>query len=488
MLYNLSWLKENEPFPPKVEVKRLNDYTKNAALFDLVNCNEFENVSRQLISNIDDFINFPVILAYQRLVTVKLADMVCGAVPSITAKTDELTDEIQQIRDTTNFDEKLYMSTIDYSRLGVAVFRLYKSEETSKGDFTCWYPGHWFPILRNDGTNRISHHVLAWRKNVGTESLPKYNLEVQIHPIEGKYYDYRVYAMDDNGTNIGKIIYAKRVSTGNMPCLIQYAANIASSTNVYGTSDYVIINTLVYKATERIKQILRILDKHADPSMTGPVSLLEENEKGEQVLKLRQFYATGPDEQSPKYLTWDGQLDSAFKALEFLLNQLYILSEMGDAFLGASEKTGQAISGTAMRFKMASPLIKARRVTNAITLPVKKLMATLLAFENENVRYQDLSIKWEDSLPKDPREQAELIRLMTGEPAIMPLKSALMEQYDMTSEDADEWVKQIDERADKRQTNDTTPNVQKKGSTQAVTSGTEGSTGTANTNSGSADR
>ena len=486
MLYNLDWLKEDQPFPPKCELKRIEQYKNNAKIFDMTSFEEFSTLASKLISNFDEYINFNLILGYQRLVTLKLADMVCGAYPSITAKTDELTDEIQQIRDVTNFDDKLYSSIVDFSRFGVTVYRLFKSEETDKGDFTCWDPTQWFPIIRNDGTNRIKEHVLAWRQNIGTCDLPKYQLQVQRHPVEGGYYIEETYSMDDSGTCIKNLVMSKKIDTDDYPCLIQHAANIPTTTNIYGTSDYLIINTLVYKATERIKQILRILDIHADPSMTGPDTMLEPDKDGTLVLKMKQFYAVGPDEREPKYLTWDGQLDSAFKALEFLLNQLYILSEMGDAFLGASEKTGQAISGTAMRFKMASPLIKARRVTNAITLPVKKLMASLLKFENQNVRFQDISIKWEDSLPKDPREQAELVRLQTGEPAIMPLKTALMEQYDMSSEDAEDWIKEIDSRGPKD--NDTQPNIKQKGSTQSLTKGNEGSTGTSNKKSGAADR
>ena len=91
---------------------------------------------------------------------------------------------------------------------------------------------------------------------------------------------------------------------------------------------------------------------------------------GEYSLKSGKFYAVSPGEEQPKYMTWDGQLTSAFKQLEFLVNQLYILSEMGAAILGGGDGSGTAISGTAMRFKMVNPLAKARRIANSMTRTV----------------------------------------------------------------------------------------------------------------------
>ena len=60
------------------------------------------------------------------------------------------------------------------------------------------------------------------------------------------------------------------------------------------------------------------------------------------------------------------------------------------------------------------------------------------------MRFQDINVTWEDSLPKDPRENAELTRLQTGAPQIIPLKHALMENYDMDTVDAEHYIEEID--------------------------------------------
>lgn len=449
MLYGLEWLDNETQFPPECENDRLIAYKWYAGLFDINPFEAFGNYGNRLIANFDEYFRLPLLLGYQRLCTIKLADMVLGAPPSITVNdNDELTDRISDLRDQTDFDNKLYQALIDYSRYGVTVFRLFDDDETpgeSKGNFAVWDPSEWFPVLRKDGTRRIKEHVLAWRVNFGTSTNQDWYLEIQRHPVEGGHYYEERYAMDGTGSTVTRKLVSKEVNTNGAPCLVQYAANLPSTTNIYGTSDYKIINELVFKATERMRQILHILDKHADPSMTGPTTMLTQNEQtGELEFKASKFYAVSPGEEHPEYMTWDGQLTAAFTALEQLLNQIFVMSEMGEALMGNSKASGQAISGTAMRYKMIAPLEKARRVANALTLPIKKLISGLLFIEDKTeMRFQDINVTWEDSLPKDPRENAELTRLQTGAPQIIPLKHALMENYDMDTVDAEHYITEI---------------------------------------------
>lgn len=449
MLYGLKWLNPDKEFPPQEEAERINAYKHYAELFDVSHFKDFNNYGSRLIANFDEYIKLPVLLAYQRMSTIKLADMAIGAPPSITVNDDDvMTDHVSDIRDQTEFDSKLYEALIDYSRYGVTVFRLFNDDdvpEEDRGNFAVWNPAEWFPIIRRDGTRRIVEHVLAWRVNFGTSTNPNWYLEVQRHPIKGGFYIEERYAMDEGGGHIRRKLTSKRVDTNGMPCMVQYVANLPSTTNIYGTSDYKVINELVFKATERMRQILHILDKHADPSMTGPSTMLQANEEtGELEFKTSQFYAVSPGEEHPEYMTWDGQLEAAFKALEVLLNQIYVMSEMGEALLGNTQGAGQAVSGTAMRYKMVSPLEKARRVTNSLSLPLKRLFSWLIQVEDgKKIRFQDINIIWGDSLPKDPRELAELTKLQTGAPQILPLKHSLMENYDMDTEDAEHFIDEI---------------------------------------------
>lgn len=449
MLFGLDWLEPDVAFPPECEKLRYESYRLYAGLFDIDPWKEFGNYASRLIVNFDEYFNLPLLLGYQRLSTIKLADMVLGAPPSITVNdNDEMTDLISDIRDQTDFDSKLYTALIDFSRFGTTVFRIFDDDtvEENSGNFAVWSPIEWFPILRKDGTKRFKEHVLAWRVNYGTDINPDWYLEVQRHPVEGGYYISTRYRMDASGTLVQKKLTSKKIRTDYKFCMVQHVANIPSTTNVYGTSDYKIINELVLKATDRMRQILHILDKHADPSMTGPASMLERNEStGQLEFRASQFYAVSPGEEHPEYMTWDGQLSAAFQALEVLFNQIYIMSEMGAAISGNMQGQGAAVSGTAMRYKLISPLEKARRVANSFTLPIKKLISALVEITTgKQLRYQDINVTWEDSMPKDPREVAELSRLQAGAQQIIPLKHVLMENYDMDTVDAEHYIEEIE--------------------------------------------
>ena len=176
--------------------------------------------------------------------------------------------------------------------------------------------------------------------------------------------------------------------------------------------------------------------------MVGPHTLLSRSDNGELVFKTSKYYAVGNDETKPEYLTWEANLDSSFKAFETLMEQIYILSEMGPAFIGAGN-TGNVVSGTAMRYKMISPLEKARRIQNDLTEPLKELFSSILTIDGIQTTPDDINISWKDPLPKDPREIAELTKVEAGTAAVKPLKHAIMDNYDVDESTAEEYIEEI---------------------------------------------
>ena len=81
------------------------------------------------------------------------------------------------------------------------------------------------------------------------------------------------------------------------------------------------------------------------------------------------FKRDSNDDPDTKYITWDGNLDSAYKEIDTLLTQLYTLSEMGQAFMEGGGG-GNASSGTALKLRMVSPRIKAARLKSINTATV----------------------------------------------------------------------------------------------------------------------
>lgn len=468
MLYNLNWLSPGKNFPPEGEKDRIKRYLENEVLFDgehfgselrdrnklYVNEGKIavylkcaERIS-QVVGNFEDIVSFPVLLNYQRLLSLKMADLVCGEYPTITGGNEKENEAIKTARDNSDFDARLYSTVIDMSRYGDAIWREYLDDMSDNKTFTLWDPKEWYPIVMQDGTNRISHHVLCWRVNLNAgidNVLPKWELHVQIHGCAkadwGKY-EQRVYAMSNDGTVIQQLKSSEEVSTGFDHCAVHQLKSFGTSSTVYGYDDYMTLDSLLAEIMVRIGQISIILDKHADPNLTGPASMLSLNqETGEYYLKRGKFFATSQGDNEPHYLTWDGQLNAAFKQLETLINQMYILSEMGAAILGGQDGSSAAISGTAMRFKMVNPLAKARRISNSLTNPVRRLLSALA----EGVDFAGVSVYWSDGLPDDPRENIESAKLATGKEQMMPLRVAIREFFSRSDKEADEWLEALEE-------------------------------------------
>lgn len=468
MLFNFDWLQPGQTFPPAQEAPRIRRYRQNAQLFDgdhfadpefrthdprladgvnlYIKC--AERIS-QVVGNFDEVVSFPTLLNYQRLMSLKMADLVCGEYPSITGATTEENEAIRYARDYSDFDAKLYSAVIDISRYGDAIWRVYK-DYNGEYTFTCWDPTQWYPVVRQDGTNSIIAHCLCWRENRSKDLRnPDWYLHVQIHycdPDKVGYYEKHEYKMASNGTTIQKLLNTTIVPTGLDRCAIFHLRAFATTNSVYGYDDYMPLDSILAEIMARLGQISGILDKHADPNITGPVSMLDlDPNTGEYHLKSGRFFAVSPGEDQPRYMTWDGQLTSAFKQLEFLINQLYILSEMGDALLGGKDSSGQAISGTAMRFKMVNPLAKARRISNALTRPVRQLFSSLSETAEESIPYSKISVLWADGLPDDPRENIENCKLATGATKLMPLEKGIMEFFGKSNEEALQWIDMIRE-------------------------------------------
>ena len=429
--YDLNFLEPGNIWKPMGDSYRMNNYVHEQEQFELEPADLIRKIFPKGLLDITDynsFIHFNRLLGYPRLLTLKTIDMVVGQPPIIQAEAKkDTTQKIRETRNRTGFNGIFKQALIDYSRFGVMLLRIYKGKKDNKPYITAWDPNEWVPVFYPDGTNRIHYNVIGWRY--------ENTLTLQIHNTEDGSYEERICTLDGACT-IQSIDSVQFYNKESGRCLLYAFTNTPTTTNPLGTSDYVIINALLQKAIERLTAILRVLDEHADPSMTGPSSLLSKDDRGELVFKTSRYYAVQPEEKEPKYLVWEANLESSFKAFETLCEQIYILSEMGPALVGAKEGVGNVVSGTALRFKMISPLEKARRIQNDLTEPLKELISTLMYLEGEEIEAKDINIFWKDSLPKDPTETANLVRTEAGAAASKPLINSLQDNYDLDDETA----------------------------------------------------
>ena len=355
MLTDLSWLGKGQPYPPTAEKARIEKYKINEKLFasqhTTVFKEQFDTLSRQLRKKPEEV---RTVLNYHQLLSKKTADFVCSAPPTMETEND--TDELKRRLERQHWARKLYEAIIDVSRYGNAVMKIVGSRITAAS------PKYWFPIVDVSDLKEITQHVIAYPIEPDTEGKHT-KLYAEIHGIGS--IETRHYKFDGKEDTIGELIDSQATAT-DIPddFAVQILSNVTHSGNVYGIDDYEAINSLVAEIMWRLHCIDVVLNKHSEPSVSGPSSALTYDEHFQRYfLDFGKFFARENNDQPDiKYITWDGNLTSAFQEIETLIDQLYIISEMGQAFALGKDGGGES-SGTALKLRLISPRVKAARLT-----------------------------------------------------------------------------------------------------------------------------
>jgi len=440
MLTNIDWIKEGEPFPPDCEKERIRTYSDNRRLFQSKQAEVYEKQLKRIervIGNFDEVISYTVVTNFQKLITLKTADLLLGEPPKISC--EESPETIKSIEETSDLLNILYQAAIDISRYGDALLLVRKSGDAGIIDVT--QPQIWYPIVSADDVHEFKHHVLAWRNGD--------KLKVRIHSIGS--YEEREYAFDDSLANehtIGKLISSgKIVQTGLDDFAVVQISNTLTSDTCTGMDDYTDIDSIVSDFMVRIGQIDRILDRHANPSMSGPQTVLEKDERtGEWRMKVGNYYPREADDVRVEYITWDGELESSFKMLEKLQNLLYTTSEMGSAIFGDLLASGQISSAKQLKLTMNAPLAKVNRIRMRFDPRTKKAikLCSQLGGKNiKNLKDSTIDIIWHDGLPQDELEQADIMFKRTGGKATISQLTAIKRQDDVDDESAEKELAMI---------------------------------------------
>lgn len=437
MLTNLDWLSYGAEYPPKPERDRLERYRLNEQLF-LSNHpqawkDDFNELARRLHKKASEV---ETIFNYQQLLSKKTADFVCGQPPTI--ETEQNTDNIVCLLNRQKWNVLLYEAFIDVSRYGNAVIKL-------KGkSMAAVSPSFWFPVVSPTDLKEITHHVIAYPTEPDKDGRMT-KLYAEIH--EPGKITIRLYSLSAEN-KIGALLEEKTESLSFEDFAVHILANVTHSGSIFGIDDYAIVNSLTRKLMWRLHCIDNILDKHSEPSMSGPQSALSYDEKFKRYfLDLGKYFTRNSnDDPDLKYITWDGNLTGAFEEAELLFKQIYVLSEMGQAFTEGDD-SGAASSGTALKLRLVSPRVKAARLVGINESTVKTLICLLAQINGIVLDYEKLTLHWSDGLPVDETEQLQNLYTATGGKAIMS-QYAAMKRMGLSDSEVEAELQQIaDENA-----------------------------------------
>lgn len=225
------------------------------------------------------------------------------------------------------------------------------------------------------------------------------------------------------------------------------------------------LESVLSAINERLVQIDYILWKHSDPWMYGPEDI---SDSGDEIRGGGRYIGVAKGDQTPGYMTWEGQLESAFKELDILLGLVYQMSETPQWLFGttlANDKGGTGTSHTdsgAIKARFMPILSKVKRIRAHVDRALRDAIWTAMQLENYANRdvagfepYEPIypRINWRDGIPQDLKEAAEVASIRTGGKPTSSVLDAIKELDGVDDKTAEERIKRID--ADEERTGGT---------------------------------
>lgn len=204
------------------------------------------------------------------------------------------------------------------------------------------------------------------------------------------------------------------------------------------------VEPLLIAIDERLTQIDYILWKHADPTAYVPAEAEAKISKGGpgQVIGLQ------PGDVEPGFMTWDSQLEAAFKELDRLIGKVFAICETPQWVFGSTitemDAGGTGTShtdGTAIQARFLPLISKVRRIRVHVDRAIRNALWTAMHLEkyiiengegalNHIEKYTPVypKINWKDGLPKNKKEVAETMAVRSGNKPTIDQFNAIVEE------------------------------------------------------------
>jgi hypothetical protein len=201
-----------------------------------------------------------------------------------------------------------------------------------------------------------------------------------------------------------------------------------------------------------------ILHKHSDPTAYGPD--LPTDTDGS-IRFGGKYIPVNKDEQTPGYMTFlsSQQLDGVFRELDLLLSLVYQMSETPQWLFGTTiagqSKSGEGTShtdGVAIKARFMPILSKVKRIRVHVDRAIRDALWTAMELENYAnegvdgfVSYEAVypKINWQDGLPKNELEEAQIMEIRTGKKPTIDVKTAIKRQDNLNDMQAQEVFDRI---------------------------------------------
>lgn len=212
------------------------------------------------------------------------------------------------------------------------------------------------------------------------------------------------------------------------------------------------VESVIQAINDRLVQIDYILWKHGDPPAYGPP--LKSKDKA--VSMAGRYIALEKDQPTPGYAQFDSRLEGQFKELDYLINILFQMAETPQWLFGTtitenSGGTGTShTDGVAIQARFMPILSKVKRIRTHIDYAFKSALKAALELQAKNeqdsgIEPEEPIIHWKDGLPKNKKEEAEIMAIRTGDKPTLDVKNAIKRLDEVEDGMAEEIIKAIQE-------------------------------------------
>lgn len=354
-----------------------------------------------------------IVVNFAALISKVCADFLYGEQISLKAYNPKNQPFLDALQQHTNLDIGLYEAALSQSYHGDAVFNI--RSNNSKLILAPFHPSIYFPQLSRMDI-KAEPEVIEKKTQLQLDADTK---AVLIERHEPGTIFYELWKLEENElktplpletVGITENIIYTNVDT----LLITHIPNPGKVGRFWGISDYKGLTPMMHELNHRITAVEVLLDTFGDPLLLLPKGVMDENGNVDKK-RLKAIELETVDDPEPKYITWDANLDSAFREIDKILELAFMTSEISPDVLGMGE--GTAESGRALKYKMLRTIAKVRRkrIYHNTVLPetIYKAMEYcaqngILIDGNKVAEPEKPAIIWQDGIPVDTLEQLEI--------------------------------------------------------------------------------
>nr|WP_236870990.1 phage portal protein [Brevibacillus laterosporus] len=483
-------------FPPNRDIERLSKYYRGRKIFDGKQAEVLERATEILkdTPHAAQLSKLYIAVNLMDVLLTKPADLMFGEPPSYESGKPDASIEQQRL---TSIVEENDLNVLGHELVtgagirGDAFIKTYYAQRQDLSEvpegievkvkpepiIEAVDPSNVFPELSKGSRKRFKAINIAWVEWVtetngliesiveGSKTTQTPYLNVERHVPGAIVYDrFRLhpksvdtrYDAPIQTFTIGESVrtgYEKDVvATGLSHMAIHHIPYKSTDTDWRGSSGIEKIESVLAAINDRLVQIDYILWKHSDPTAYGP-------DLGEPDVRFSgRYIPVDKSDVTPGYMTWDSQLDGAFKELDVLLGVVFQMSETPQWLFGttlAEDKGGTGTShtdGSAIKARFMPILSKVKRIRAHIDRAFRDALYSAQLLENyanagvdgfESYEAVYPTISWKDGIPRDEKELAEIMDIRTGGKPTIDVRTAIKVLSEVDDEKASETIERI---------------------------------------------